>query len=153
MLPSMEVCPRLKVNLTQIIPPQYLLPMVERIYRAKTTREHRAIVGLSMGGGHSISGGLRNPEHFAWVGAFSAAAPETDLTQSYPDLQVRMSEHPHRLFWIACGKDDFLVDRNRSFNDQLNQLGIKHTYVETNGGHSWPIWREYLPQFLEQIFR
>ena len=74
-------------------------------------------------------------------------------TQSVANLSERLAEHPHRLFWIACGKDDFLVERNRSFNDQLNQRGIKHTYVETDGGHSWPVWRIYLPQFLEQIFR
>ena len=130
-----------------------LLPMVERTYRMKTSREDRAIVGLSMGGGHSISGGLRYPDQFAWVGAFSAAAPQADLDQDYAGLSERLAEHPHRLFWIACGKDDFLVERNRSFNDQLNQRGIKHTYVETDGGHSWPVWRIYLPQFLEQIFR
>jgi len=130
-----------------------LLPMVERMYRVKTSREDRAIVGLSMGGGHSISGGLRHPDQFAWVGAFSAAAPQADLDKEYANLSERIAEHPHRLFWIACGKDDFLIERNRSFNDQLNQRGIEHTYIETDGGHSWPIWRDYLPQFLQRIFR
>ena len=49
--------------------------------------------------------------------------------------------------------DDFLIERNRHFSDQLNQHGIRHTYVETDGAHNWNVWRDYLPTFLEMLFR
>jgi len=130
-----------------------LLPLIEANYQVKTSRDDRAIVGLSMGGGHSISGGLSHPDKFAWVGAFSAAAPRGDLEKQFPNLGKRLADHPHELFWIACGTDDFLIERNRQFDKQLDELGIPHTYVETDGAHTWSIWREYLPTFLQAVFR
>lgn len=130
-----------------------LLPFLEQNYRIGTERNDRAITGLSMGGGHSIRTALRYPESFAWIGAFSAAAPQGELNVEFPDVANRVSENPFRLFWIACGTEDFLLQRNRSFNEGLNELGIAHTYVETNGAHDWGVWRDYLPQFLQRVFR
>ncbi len=50
-----------------------LIPYVEKKYRVFTDREHRAIAGLSMGGGQSLNFGVGNPDKFAWVGGFSSA--------------------------------------------------------------------------------
>ena len=41
--------------------------------RARRDRDHRALAGLSMGGGQALNIGLAHPEAFAWVGAFSPA--------------------------------------------------------------------------------
>ncbi|MBM6388200.1 MAG: esterase family protein, partial [Paenibacillus sp.] len=45
-----------------------LIPYIESNYSASTTRDNRAIAGLSMGGGQSLNIGLGNLNHFAWVG-------------------------------------------------------------------------------------
>ena len=133
---------------------QDLLPMVSQHYRVTDAAKHRAIAGLSMGGGHAIEAGMRHPEVFQWVGAFSAATPQGDLASEHKELLKHHQEGDSwRLIWIACGEDDFLLERNRKFNDQLNQVGIQHEYVETEGGHQWQVWRDYLPTFLSKIFQ
>ena len=50
-----------------------LIPFIEKTFPAYTDREHRAIAGLSMGGGQSLNFGLGNLDKFAWVGGFSSA--------------------------------------------------------------------------------
>jgi enterochelin esterase-like enzyme len=132
-----------------------LLPFVEHNYNVTSDQQQRAVVGLSMGGGHSIRIGMLHPEKFSWVGALSASTPQGDLADSQPALieNVESGIRGRKLFWIACGTDDFLIERNRGFNEQLNQHGIKHTYVETQGSHNWNVWRDYLPQFLQLVYQ
>jgi enterochelin esterase-like enzyme len=129
-----------------------LIPLIERGYRADTRAKERAIVGLSMGGGQSIAIGLGHPELFRWVGAFSAAAPEKDMDKTFAAIVKDPSLHP-ALLWIGVGKEDFLLKRNQAFHDWLVQKGIVSTWVVSEGGHEWPVWRAYLPQFLELAFR
>ena len=50
-----------------------VIPTIESRYSVKADREHRALAGLSMGGGQSLNFGLTHLDTFAWIGAFSAA--------------------------------------------------------------------------------
>ena len=132
-----------------------LLPMLTQHYNVTQKPSQRSVVGLSMGGGQAIHTGMAHPEVFEWIGAFSAAAPEGILTEKHPELATgaeSKANQKRKLFWIACGADDSLLKRNRKFAAELNRLAIPHDFLETTGGHSWPIWRDYLPQFLEQLF-
>ena len=129
-----------------------LIPLVERGYRADPRAKKRAIVGLSMGGGQSLGIGLGHPELFGWVGAFSAAAPEKDMDKTFAQIVKDPALRPH-LLWIGVGKEDFLLKRNQAFHEWLGQKGIVSTWVVSDGGHEWPVWRAYLPQFLELAFR
>ena len=132
-----------------------LLPFLNRNYHVTTQASQRAVVGLSMGGGHAIHAGMSHPETFDWVGAFSAATPQGNLNTEHPELAAGNKTEAsgnRKLFWIACGVDDFLLQRNRQFDAELKRLEILHTYLETEGDHSWQVWRNYLPQFLEQLF-
>lgn len=129
-----------------------LIPLVERDYRADPRAERRAIVGLSMGGGQSLSIGLGNPAVFKWVGAFSSGLPEHGLEATFAEVLRDPSARPH-LLWIAVGKEDFLLKRNEEFHAWLEKEGVAHTWTVSDGGHEWPVWRSYLPQFLELAFR
>ena len=60
-----------------------VIPLVESNYRVEQDAAHRAIVGLSMGGGQSLGVGLGHLDKFAWVGAFSAAAPGPDVLNAW----------------------------------------------------------------------
>jgi len=128
-----------------------IIPLVEAEYRAKTDRESRTIVGLSMGAGQSLDVGLKNLDRFAYVGAFSGG-------MAGPDVMSKLTADPAavnkqlRLLWIGIGKDDRGVVVNRLLTEQLKQLGIKHEYHETDGAHSWMVWRGYLAEFLPQLF-
>lgn len=129
-----------------------LLPYLESNFHIDSDRSARSIVGLSMGGGHAIHVGLRHVDKFSSIGAFSAAAPSGDLSAVYPTIY---GENPaaNQLtnFWIPIGTDDFLLNANEEFTALLTKQSVRHTYTKTNGGHSWDVWRKYLPEFLEMV--
>lgn len=126
------------------------LPLVERLYRVEKKPERRAIAGLSMGGGQSLGVGLMR-DGFAWIGAFSAAAPPTPMIEAAL-ADAAATNARLRLLWIAIGKDDFLLERHTKFIALLNEKGIRHEYLLTEGGHSWPVWRQYLVDFVPRLF-
>lgn len=133
---------------------QDLLPYLRQNYLVVTDASNLSVAGLSMGGGHAIDTGLKSPSAFSAVGAFSAAAPQLDnseLVRKYNSLGgAEPAANQLQTFWIPIGKDDFLLDRNDRFAAQLKSLGVQHVYEQTDGGHAWNVWREYLPKFLEK---
>lgn len=131
---------------------QDALPLVDATYRVAKGPELRAITGLSMGGGHSLGAGLTHLDQFGWVGAFSAAPPDADLLKPVLD-DAAGTNAKLKLLWIAIGKDDFLLERNQTFIATLKEKGIRHEYLLTEGGHSWPVWRQYLIDFTPLLFK
>jgi enterochelin esterase-like enzyme len=127
------------------------LPLVESLYRVETDAAHRAIAGLSMGGGQSLTVGLGNLDRFAWVGAFSAAPLSPEAAQKFL-ADPAAANAKLRLLWIAVGKDDFLRQRNEEFVAALQDKGIHHEWLVSEGAHSWPVWRHYLAEFAPLLF-
>ncbi len=129
-----------------------VMPFVDAHYRVRTDAKGRGIVGLSMGGGQSLTIGLNHPDRFAWVGGFSSAVPAREAVAGaldHPDLtNARL-----KLLWIGCGQKDFLLQRNQDFIAQLKQSGVKHDWQLTEGDHSWPVWRRYLADFVPRLFQ
>lgn len=132
-----------------------VLPFVEKNYRVSREAKDRAIVGLSMGGGHALRIGLGHPDRFRWVGAFSSAAPEEGLETRFASVlaaaRAKKPDTPH--LYIAIGRDDFLLQRNETFTAWLKQNNIPFTWKLSDGGHEWTVWREYLADFLPPLFR
>lgn len=129
-----------------------VMPFAEENYRVKKHREHRAIIGLSMGGGQSLTIGLNHPELFAWVGGMSSAVNDPDNTLAGLIKDPKASNKNLRLLWFAVGKSDFLLKNNQQLDEWLTKHGIKHEFHETEGNHSWPVWRRYLADFAPLIF-
>lgn len=131
-----------------------LLPYLASQYRLRDSADDRALAGLSMGGWQAIRTGLRRLDSFAWIGGFSTACPPQQWELHFDVLprEAGVTNQWVRLLWIACGKDDFLVDRNDRFTHWLRQREIRHTYQLTPGGHDWKVWREYLAEFLPLLF-
>src|ERR1044072_1211074 len=78
-----------------------LIPFIEKKYPVIKGREHRAIAGLSMGGGQSLNFGLGNLDRFAWVGGFSSAPNTKKPEELVPDPEL-VKKSLKRL-WISCG--------------------------------------------------
>lgn len=78
-----------------------------------------------------------------------AAAESVALALDNP----RKTNRQLNLLWIACGKDDFLLERNQSFVANLSEVGVEHIWRLTEGNHSWPVWREYLAEFVPKLFQ
>jgi enterochelin esterase family protein len=55
--------------------------------------------------------------------------------------------------WIACGKQDGLLKNNRQFESWLTSQKIKFQSVETDGAHTWQVWRRNLIEFVPLLFR
>ena len=129
-----------------------VMPFVESNYRTLADREHRGIVGLSMGGGQSLTGGLNHLDKFAWVGGFSSAIREPETTVATALADPAATNAKLRLLWIACGKDDRLVENAKTLSEVLKKRDIRHELKVTDGNHSWPVWRKYLGEFLPLLF-
>lgn len=128
------------------------VPFVKANYRVSTLPEQNAIAGLSMGGGQALQFGMTHPEMFRSVLAYSAGTPDSrkKIDQRFagvtPDSKIKR-------LWIACGKDDFLLKRNKMFLEWLDAKGIDYQWTLTEGGHSWPVWRAYLSESLPLLFQ
>ena len=139
-----------------------VVKFVEKTYRVKKDKAHRAIAGLSMGGFHSLFISINNPDTFDYVGLFSAAVDQQQNTANggfpniYADRNQKIdnlfSKHP-KLFWIGIGKTDFLIKNNNDLRAYLDSKQHKYTYLETEGGHIWRNWRIYLSEFVPLLFK
>ncbi len=129
-----------------------IVPLIERTYKVAAKPRSRAFAGLSMGGHHALTVALNYHDKFAWIGAFSSAPPPTNSIAAGLNGPESVNRDL-KLFWIACGKKDFLFQRNGEFDVLLKGKGIHHEYVETEGDHSWPVWRRYLTEFAPKLFR
>jgi enterochelin esterase-like enzyme len=129
-----------------------VIPFIEANYHVKTDRMDRAIVGLSMGGGQSLTIGLNHPELFAWVGGMSSAVFNSESIARRAVSNPTEMNGQLKVLWFACGKSDSLLKANQDFSELLTKNGVKHEFVETEGNHSWPVWRKYLAEFAPLIF-
>jgi len=133
-----------------------VIPYIDDSYRTISNRTSRAIVGLSMGGGQALNIGLNNINLFSYVGGFSAAIgnaagfPKTyaKLTANAGDVNGKL-----KLLWIGCGTEDSLFGASRNFSEWLTANGIKHTFRETSGAHTWMVWRRYLQEISPLLFK
>jgi enterochelin esterase-like enzyme len=143
-------------NTTTFVPAllQEVIPLIERTYHVGRTRDMRAVAGLSMGGGQALIAGLHHLDRFAYIGAFSSAVTilGADFGRAFP--MAGPSINPRvKLMWIAIGKDDFLYADNVRFRDWLRAQNVSFEWVETSGGHTWMVWRRYLTDFAQRLFR
>lgn len=135
-----------------------VVTFVDKAYRTIAKKESRAIAGLSMGGFHSMQISKEYPTLFNYIGLFSASARFKGRKDSHiyenceAKIKTQFAQKP-ALYWIAIGKDDFLYEENQKFRSFLDANGFQYTYVESEGGHIWRNWRNYLCHFLPLIFK
>ncbi len=125
---------------------------MEKSYRVSTDARARAIAGLSMGGTQSLFIGLNAPDRFAWIGAFSSGGLDPNLDKAFPAVSESINAQL-RLLWIGCGKEDFLIGANQKLVEWLQSKGVRLTWVQTPGTHSFMLWRRYLAEFLPLLFQ
>lgn len=140
------------------------IPFVEKNFRVKTDRNNRALAGLSMGGIQTLNTGIPHLDLFAYLGVFSSgwwanAAPSrngNDTEKYYSLLKEKKDEYNKKLklFWLSMGgKEDIAYNNCQVMMKRFDEIGIKYSYFETPGGHTWPVWRESLYQFAPLLFK
>jgi enterochelin esterase-like enzyme len=136
-----------------------VIPFVEKNYRAKSDANSRALAGLSMGGLQTLYAGVKNTQLFAYLGVFSSGwfANRDDLSKpQYEFMQKNKDEINRNLksFWIAMGgQEDIAYNNNKVMMAKFDEIGIKYTYSEYPGGHTWPVWRNNLYNFAQVLFK
>ena len=135
-----------------------VVPYVEKNYRTAPGRQNRAIAGLSMGGQQTLNVGMTNLDKFSHLGVFSSGWFGQDGAANFARnnqalLADRKLNDRIKLFWLATGKDDFVMPSTKAALALLDQHKIRYTYKETEGGHTWPNWRAYLNEFTPLLFR
>jgi len=126
-----------------------LMPFIKKEYKISSERTQCAIAGLSMGGMESLHIGLRMPETFGFIGAFSSAPglPLTSAQMKLPD------EYKNNTFiMICCGLEDSLLSFSQNYNQSLTDNGVKTTYYTLRGGHDFDVWKNGLYNFAKRIF-
>jgi enterochelin esterase family protein len=150
-----------------------IMPYVETNYRVLTGRKDRAIAGLSMGGMQTLNIGFSHLDKFAYIGVFSSgifgggprpggaappAAPAVSPMEEWQSKRSAMLDDAKlkpglKLLWVATGKDDFLLKTSQATVEMLKKRGFQPVYQETEGAHTWLVWRKYLNEFAPQLFQ
>ena len=128
-----------------------LIPFIEKNYPTLTDREHRAIAGLSMGGGQSLNFGLGNLDKFAWVGGFSSAPNTKRPEELVPDPEE--TKKKLKLLWISCGDNDGLIGFSQRTHDYLYEKGVPNIYYLEPGVHDFKVWKNGLYMFSQFLFK
>ena len=154
-----------------------LMPHVESKYRIKSDKRFRAISGLSMGGGGTLTYALHRPDLFSAAAPLSSATGSTDVEESLKRIRrygfeftrdemqsLLKDNHPLELikdiplnklnsvrWYIDCGDDDYLFEDNSLLHIAFSKRGINHEYRVRDGAHTWTYWRESLPTVLEFV--
>jgi enterochelin esterase family protein len=129
-----------------------VIPYIQKNYKVSKNQKNRAIAGLSMGGGQSLTIGLGNIDLFGWIGAFSSAVPRVPKLDELL-ANAKSNQDKLNLLWIGCGNKDFLFKANQNLITRLNKEKIKHLAHITSGGHEWRLWRIYLNELVPLLFK
>lgn len=140
------------------------IPFVESHYRTVKTADGRALAGLSMGGIQTLNASIMHPELFSYVGVFSSGwfkNPQPFMANSSGEMYyAKLKERPEyynkqfREFFLTMGgPEDIAYENCKAMRERFDQMGIKHSYYETPGGHTWPVWRESLYVFAQKLFK
>lgn len=133
-----------------------IVPFVEKNYRVIADPDHRAIAGLSMGGYHTQKITNNFPEVFKYMGVMSmglyAQFGNYNKEEHVAQLKALQDANP-KLYWIACGKTDFLYQGVLDLMKLYDEIGFNYIFRESEGGHSWNNWRLYLSELTLMLFK
>lgn len=128
-----------------------VIPAIESRYSVQADREHRALAGLSMGGGQSLNFGLGHLDIFAWVGGFSSAPNTKSPEELVPDPEAAKKQL--KLLWLSCGNKDGLIRISQAVHSYLKEKDVPHVWHVDGNGHDATHWRNNLWLFAQRIFK
>ena len=134
-----------------------VIPFIESHYPVIADRDHRALAGLSMGGGQTMRIGPTHTETFAYLGVFSAGlrnrpgSTEGDFTSTYPDAQTLNSNL--KLFWVSCGDQDPGLEGAKNYDKFLTDKKVTHVWHQDTGKHEWRVWKNDLYLVAQRLFQ
>ena len=131
-----------------------LIPFIDKTFRTKSDREHRAMAGLSWGGHQTFDVVLQNLDKFAWMGTFSGAIFGLDAKTAYNGVFTDANSFNKKIHYMYMnwGSEDFI--KGQPLVNSLRELGINVDASESEGtGHEWLTWRRGLHEFIPHLFK
>ena len=122
-------------------------------YRVAADKDHRALAGLSMGGGLTLAIGPRHLDVFSRIALFSSGAGN-DPAASLKDLAANAKNvnSQMKVFWMGIGTQDPGYANAKKTSDYLDSVGIKHSFKTMPGAHTWIVWRNFLNEVAPQFW-
>jgi len=135
-----------------------LIPNIDANFRTKTGRGHRAMAGLSMGGGQTLGITLKHLDKFAWIGAMSSPPRQGfDVATAYGGVFTNAARFNKqvKLLWFSAGTAEERFHSGAvAVHEALNKAGIKNVFYSSPGtDHEWQTWRRSLHDFAPRLFR
>lgn len=155
---------------------EYVWDMIHDMFPLASERpEDNSIAGLSMGGYGALRNGLKHPEKYGRIGAFSAGVRIVERVGEDSafgrDLKDVFGQEcvgtPNDLFWAAqarkdsgrpfppiylsCGTKDKLYKDNVDLRDHLQALGADVTWDESEHSHEWAFWNRQIEKFINWL--
>ena len=157
-----------------------LIEVTREMFPLSCRKEDTFICGLSMGGFGTLRNALKYHDVFGKAAVLSGALHFYEYPQdvvetegntigepmNFGDLEkTRNSDRNPRYlmkqmtdngvefpkFYVACGRQDFLFEANRSIARALRECGAEVTYEDGEGGHHWEFWAEYIYHVLKWL--
>ncbi len=128
-----------------------IIPYIEANYSVLADREHRAVTGLSMGGGQALNIGLSNLDVFAWVGGFSSAPNTSPPEQLMADPEK--AKEQLKLLYVSCGNKDGLIRVSQGVRAYLKEKDVPHIWHVDEHAHDFEHWKNGLYNFTQLIFK
>lgn len=124
-----------------------VMPWAESHHGAPRTRERRAMFGVSNGAGWALQMGLRNPERFAHVIAFSPGGVRT----GHMATGMRMTP-PVRFLLLSGSLEPVFDEVTRAWIAALAEKGLEHRVIRLVAGHDWNAWRDHFGAAAQWAF-
>jgi len=128
-----------------------VIPAIEARYAVQADREHRALAGLSMGGGQSLNFGLAHLDTFAWVGGFSSAPNTKPPGQLLSDPAAAAQQL--KLLWLSSGSKDGMIRISQGVHVYLKEKNVPHIWHVDGNAHDPTHWKNALLLFAQRIFK
>ena len=151
-----------------------VLRVARQVLPLSDKREDTFIAGNSMGGYGALKIGLKNPDKFAAAAGLSSVADvQSFIDERRPDLKELIFGSNEKIadeenlfaladmykdraqnpkIYMGVGFQDYMYKENVRLKEHFEKLGYDFTYRESEGGHNWKLWDEYIHYVLKWIF-
>jgi enterochelin esterase-like enzyme len=125
-----------------------VIPYIDENYRTISDRDHRALGGLSRGGGWAARLGFTHPELFGAIGLHSPAIfVEDDPYLGKWIAKIPAANRPR--LWMDVGDADTYLGYCRSLEAVLTDLNYLHEFHVYSGDHSERYWGRHIEEYLQ----
>lgn len=154
-----------------------LVSICENTFNLSSKSKDRYIAGLSMGGYGALRTCLLDPKRYSGCGCFSGAIdlrsllsqndePSEEWTavlgkdmtiEDDQDVFLLLNKIQNKKittsFYVTCGKQDFLFDSYKKWEEKTAGLRLNIINESWNGTHEWTFWDESIKRFLDKVVK